>query len=67
MTKKESISRRQFFKFSGAALAGGVISAGVGSHVFAQSSVQEFGSVKFGVISDCHMDIKGKNGMKMSR
>jgi hypothetical protein len=62
----KNISRRQSFKLSGAALAGGLISTGLGSTVFAQAASRDFGSIRFGVISDAHLDIKGKNGMKMS-
>lgn len=64
--KTRDISRRQFFKFSGSALAGTLLSTGLGSTVFAQAASRDFGTIKFGVISDAHLDIKGKNGMKMS-
>jgi 3',5'-cyclic AMP phosphodiesterase CpdA len=61
-----NISRRQFFKFSGTALAGSLLSTGLGSTVFAKAASRDFGAIKFGVISDAHLDIRGKNGMKMS-
>ena len=64
--KTKDISRRQFFKFSGTALAGSLLSTGLGSVVFAQTASRDFGAIKFGVISDAHLDIRGKNGMKMS-
>ncbi len=60
------ISRRQFFKYSGTTLVGSLLYTGMGSTFFAQAASRDFGSVKFGVISDAHLDIRGKNGMKMS-
>ena len=46
------------------ALAG--LSLGTGTRVFAAPAGTDFGTVRFAVISDPHVDIAGKNGMKMS-
>ncbi len=59
-------SRRNFLKLSGMALAGSVVPLGFGSKLFASPTGVDFGSVRFAVIADMHVDIKGKNGMKMS-
>ncbi len=57
-----TFSKRDFLKLSGAAAA----LAGSGRRVFAEPSRTEFAPVRFGVVSDPHLDIRGKNGMKMS-
>jgi len=61
-----NITRRDFFKLGGVAAAAGALNLASGSRVFASQSGKDFGSVRFAVISDPHVDIKGKNGMKMS-
>ncbi|MCF8044863.1 MAG: metallophosphoesterase [Desulfarculaceae bacterium] len=59
-------SRREFLKTGGSSLVGALLLQSVGTKVFAAETATPFGNVRFAVISDMHLDIKGKNGMKMS-
>ena len=63
---KNEISRREFLKLTGAAAAGAMLSGNVFTKVFARPGGVAFDPVRFAVIADLHLDIKGKNGMKMS-
>lgn len=56
-------SRRHFLQAGAATIIG--MSLG-GTKAFATSSKASFSPVRFGVLSDPHLDIKGKNSMKMS-
>lgn len=62
----KNLSRRGFLKFGSMAAAGGMLQLVPCSKSFAAPAPTDFGSVRFAVISDPHVDIKGKNGMKMS-
>ncbi|MBG0777183.1 MAG: metallophosphoesterase [Desulfovibrionaceae bacterium] len=63
---KDRISRRTFLKAGSLAAAAGTLNLLSGATAFAASGPRDFGTVKFAVIADPHVDIKGKNGMKMS-
>lgn len=63
---KQNLTRRNFLKFGGAALAAGSLNLVSGFKAFAAPAPKDFGTVRFAVISDPHVDIKGENGMKMS-
>ncbi len=63
---KKAFSRRSFLKTGGIVAAAGAAQLLSGSRSFAASAPTNFGKVRFAVISDPHMDIKGTNGMKMS-
>ena len=63
---KTNTSRRAFLKFGGLATAAGLMQFTTGSKAFASPAPRDFGAVRFAVISDPHVDIKGKNDMKMS-
>ena len=65
--KTTRFSRRDFLKTGGAALIGSSLMTGFGTHLFAAPTRTPFETVRFGVIADPHLDIRGKNGMKMSR
>lgn len=56
-------NRRQFLQTGAFTLMGMSL---MGSNAFAAPANAKFAPVRFGIISDPHMDIKGKNGMKMS-
>ncbi len=64
---KSNLTRRDFFKLGGAAAAAGALQLMPGTKLFAAQGPTDFGSVRFAVISDPHVDIKGTNGMKMSQ
>ena len=55
------ISKRDFLKLT--ALSAVALS---GQKVFSMPSKTDFGLVRFAIISDLHLDVQGKNGMKMS-
>jgi len=61
-----NFSRREFIKAGGISLIAATAAMNFGSKVFATPSKTIFDPVQFGVITDMHVDIKGKNGMKMS-
>ncbi len=61
-----TISRRNFIKTGSLALLGAAIAANTGTNVFANPSPTPFKPIRFAVISDPHVDIKGENKMKMS-
>ena len=63
---KKILNRRNFLKFGGAALVTGSLNLVPGFKAFAAPAPTDFGSIRFAVISDPHVDIKGENGMKMS-
>ncbi|KAF1074342.1 metallophosphoesterase [Halodesulfovibrio sp. MK-HDV] len=56
-------NRRQFLQTGAFTLMGMSL---MGRKAFAAPTKTDFAPVRFGVISDPHLDIKGKNGMKMS-
>ena len=62
----QTLNRRDFIKRGSLALLGATIAMNTGSKVFAAPSATPFQPVRFGVISDPHVDIKGENKMKMS-
>lgn len=63
---KKDLNRRSFLKMGGLALTAGMGSLLTNSVSFASPGPKDFGSLRFAVISDPHVDIKGENGMKMS-
>ncbi|MCP3939996.1 MAG: Tat pathway signal protein [Desulfobacteraceae bacterium] len=64
--KKNYLSRRQFLKLGGMSFITSAMSMNFGTRIFAAPSNILFDPVRFAVISDIHLDINGKNGMKMS-
>ena len=56
-------NRRQFLQAGAFTVMGLSL---MGNKAFAAPTKTQFSPVRFGVISDPHLDIKGKNGMKMS-
>ncbi|CCO23463.1 metallophosphoesterase family protein [Maridesulfovibrio hydrothermalis] len=63
---QKKLSRRDFFKFGGAAaVAAGAMQFVPTTKAFASPAPSDFGTVRFAVIADPHLDIKGKNGVKM--
>ncbi len=64
--KEDNFSRRQFLKVGGMSLISTAMSVNFGTKVFATPAETPFNPVRFAVIADTHLDIKGKNGMKMS-
>ena len=60
--RENGFSKRGFLKLGGVSLA----AAWSGRQVFAAPSRTPFSPVRFAVVSDPHLDIHGKNGMKMS-
>ena len=63
---KKNLSRRSFLKTGGIALTAGATTLLTNTASFATPAQKDFGAVRFAVISDPHVDTKGKNGMKMS-
>jgi predicted phosphodiesterase len=63
---KKNLSRRSFLKTGGIALTAGAATLLTNTTTFAAPGPKDFGTVRFGVISDPHVDVNGKNGMKMS-
>jgi len=61
-----NITRRQFIQKSGLSLLGAAVVMNTGSMAFANSSATPFKPIRFAVISDLHIDIKGKNAFRMS-
>jgi len=61
-----NFSRREFLKIGGMSLIAATATMNFGTKVFAESSRTPFDPVQFGIITDPHVDIKGKNAMKMS-
>ena len=61
---ENSLSRRKFIQMGGISLLSTFSS--FGHQVFATPSQSPFQSLRFAVISDPHLDIKGKNRVKMS-
>jgi len=61
---ENSISRRKFIQVGGISLLGAAMYSG--HKVFATPTNIPFKPIRFAVISDPHLDIKGKNGVKMS-
>lgn len=64
MTKK--LTRRSFIRDGGIAMTAGAAALLTNTTSFAAPGPKDFGTVRFAVISDPHLDIKGTNGMKMS-
>ena len=64
--ESNNFSRRDFMKLGGMSLAAATTAMSFGTKAFAESSRTPFDPVQFAVITDTHVDIKGKNGMKMS-
>lgn len=60
-----NLTRRQFIKTSGYSLLGAAVLMNSGTKAFASPSATPFSPVRFAVISDPHLDIKGSNGMRM--
>lgn len=63
----QSFSRRKFLQTGAAALLGTSLFMSAGTKLFAAPTKTPFGQIRFGVIADPHLDIRGKNGMKMSQ
>lgn len=63
---KTALSRRDFIKTGSMALLGATIAMNSGRQLFAATSPTSFSPIRFAVISDPHVDIKGENKMKMS-
>jgi 3',5'-cyclic-AMP phosphodiesterase len=61
-----NFSRREFLKLGGLSLLGTAMNLNFGTKVFASPTGTPFDPVRFAVVSDAHIDIKGKNAMKMS-
>jgi len=59
--RENGFSKRGFLKLGGLSLA----AAWTGRQVFATPSKTPFSPVRFAVVSDPHLDIRGTNGMKM--
>ena len=59
-------SRREFLKLGGMSILGTAMALNFGTKAFATPTGTPFDPVRFAVISDAHIDIKGKNAMKMS-
>ena len=59
-------SRREFLKAGSLALLAGGLSSAFGSVVFSKPSKTPFEDIRIAFISDPHVDIYGKDGMKMS-
>ncbi|EFK07501.1 Tat pathway signal sequence domain protein [delta proteobacterium NaphS2] len=64
--EKKQITRREFFKLTGMGLAAGTWALNCGTRAFAAPGPIPFGTVRFAVIADTHLDTRGKNAMKMS-
>jgi len=64
--RNKSLSRRKFIQVSGLSLLSTAVFPYLGTKVFATPSDVPFDSIRFAVISDPHIDIKGKNRVKMS-
>lgn len=60
------LSRREFLQVTGASIVGAALSGNVLTKVFASPGGVAFNPVRFAVIADLHLDIKGENGMRMS-
>ena len=59
-------SRREFLKLGGMSILGAAVTMNFGKKVFAAPTGTPFDPVRFAVVTDAHIDIKGKNAMKMS-
>ena len=59
-------SRREFLKLGGMSIFGAAMTVNFGTKAFATPTGTPFDPVRFAVITDAHIDIKGKNAMKMS-
>lgn len=64
--KTADFSRRDFLKLGGISLLGASATLSFGTKVFATPTGTPFGPVRFAVVTDAHVDIKGVNAMKMS-
>ncbi len=64
--RTSDFSRREFLKIGGISLIGAAATLSFGTRVFAAPSRTPFDPVRFAVITDPHVDIRGKNAMKMS-
>lgn len=64
---KSNFTRRDFLQVGRSGRCRQRLAADSQYKVVCRSGVTDFGSVRFAVISDPHVDIKGKNGMKMSQ
>jgi len=61
-----TLSRRDFLKITGTSVLGAVLSGNILTKTFASPGGVSFNPVRFAVIADLHLDINGKNSMKMS-
>jgi predicted phosphodiesterase len=59
-------SRREFLKLGGMSILGAAMTINFGTKAFAMPTGTPFDPVRFAVVTDTHIDIKGKNAMKMS-
>ena len=59
-------SRREFLKLGGMSILGAAMTVNFGRKAFATPTGTPFDPVRFAVITDAHIDIKGTNAMKMS-
>ncbi len=64
--KENGLSRRQVLQLGGISFISAAMAVNFGTKVFATPAKSSFSPVRFAVISDTHVDIKGKNGIKMS-
>lgn len=55
---KKTLTRRNFLKFGGSALVAGSVSLATGFKAFASPAPKDFGSLRFAIIADPHVDIK---------
>ncbi len=62
----KNVTRRQFIKKGTLSLLGAAVALNSSSKVFATPSAIPFKNLRFAVISDPHVDIRGINKMKMS-
>ena len=65
-SKQSLLSRRRLLRYGAAALLGASLPFGsTGSFAFAAPARTSFQPIRFAVLSDLHVDIKGQNGTKM--
>jgi len=62
----KDFSRRDFMKLGGLSLLGASVTLSFGTKVFATPTGTPFGPIRFAVVTDAHVDVKGVNAMKMS-
>ncbi len=64
--KENKVSRREFLRLGGMSVLGAAMAINFGEKAFATPTATPFDPLRFAVVTDTHIDIKGKNGMKMS-